>query len=352
MLSVSSSMNKLNVLSNFIGTEGGQALVDAAPPQLQTFCGFEEGQTEANLSGKRLTPGDAVLLAWELTTGYVSSSMTSINLASNELCGLDKRGRGTYDDTGIKAIADALSVSTSMKKIKVNKCELPIDVLKTGVQVDLSGRYLKVEDVIIIAACINVNSSMTKLAIWDNNIDMENATAIVNAAPAQMRTLCGDMFEEGQAEADLSGKKLGPEGAILVAWDLRAGFVSTSMNSVDLSSNELCGPSYARDYSGIKAIADALSVSSSMTSLNLASNKLVEAQLKLTKGARVTVDGQSGVISYGPDSDKEYKVKFDAGSESGYLKADKLQTRAITYTTGVQAIADALSVSTSMNSLK
>ena len=90
-----------------------------------------------------------------------------------------------------------------MNKIKVNECELPIDVLKTGVQVDLSGRYLKVEDVIIIAACINVNSSMTKLAIWDNNIDMENATAIVNAAPAQMRTLCGDMFEEGQAEADL-----------------------------------------------------------------------------------------------------------------------------------------------------
>ena len=77
-LSVSSSMNKLNVLSNFIGTEGGQALVDAAPPQLQTFCGFDEGQTEANLSNKRLGPGDAVLLAWELTNGYVSSSMNTL----------------------------------------------------------------------------------------------------------------------------------------------------------------------------------------------------------------------------------------------------------------------------------
>merc|ERR1711998_148463 len=84
-LSVSSSMNKLNVLSTFIGAEGGQALVDAAPPQLQTFCGFEEGQTDANLSNKRLGPGEAVLLAWELTNGYVSSSMTSLNLASNDL---------------------------------------------------------------------------------------------------------------------------------------------------------------------------------------------------------------------------------------------------------------------------
>ena len=77
-LSVSSSMNKLNVLRNSIGAGGGQALVDAAPPQLQTFCGFDEGQTEADLSNKDLGSGDAVLLAWELTTGYVSSSMNSL----------------------------------------------------------------------------------------------------------------------------------------------------------------------------------------------------------------------------------------------------------------------------------
>ena len=49
----SASMKKMNVLSNSIGTEGGQALVDAAPPQLQTLCGSEEGQTEADLSDKR-----------------------------------------------------------------------------------------------------------------------------------------------------------------------------------------------------------------------------------------------------------------------------------------------------------
>ena len=77
-----------------------------------------------------------------------------------------------------------------------------------------------------------VSSSMTKLNIWDNKIGTEGATIIVNAAPAQMRTLRGGMFEEGQTEADLSGKELGPEGAILVAWDLRAGIVSSSMTSL------------------------------------------------------------------------------------------------------------------------
>ena len=78
MLSVSSSMKKLNVLRNSIDAEGAQALVDAAPPQLQTLCGLEEGQTDADLSNQGLGPGGAILLAWELTTGFVSSSMNSL----------------------------------------------------------------------------------------------------------------------------------------------------------------------------------------------------------------------------------------------------------------------------------
>ena len=83
-----------------------------------------------------------------------------------------------------------------------------------------------------IADALSVSTSMTKLNIWDNQISVEGANAIVNAAPTQMRTVCGDMFEEGQTEADLSGKKLGPEGAILIAWDLQFGFVSASMKSL------------------------------------------------------------------------------------------------------------------------
>ena len=46
---------------------------------------------------------------------------------------------------------------------QINYCELPIDVLKNGTEVDLSGQTLIVEDVIIIAACIKVSSSMNTL---------------------------------------------------------------------------------------------------------------------------------------------------------------------------------------------
>ena len=48
----------------------------------------------------------------------VNTFMTSMDLSSNELCGIDEDGHGEYDATGIKAIADALSVSSSLNSLK------------------------------------------------------------------------------------------------------------------------------------------------------------------------------------------------------------------------------------------
>ena len=79
MLSVSSSMNKLNVLSNSIGDKGYEILTKVAEEKgILTLVGLDEGQTEADLSNKRLGSIDAKLIAWELTTGFVSSSLNSL----------------------------------------------------------------------------------------------------------------------------------------------------------------------------------------------------------------------------------------------------------------------------------
>ena len=193
-LRVSAEVKILNLLSNYIDQDGYDMLVSAAEDAgILTLCGFEEGESKADLSGQQLGSIDAGVIGRELTIGF-GSSLTSLNLSTCKLM----RGKriewlvGQFDDhyktdrAGIGAIAAGLGASTSL----------------------------------------------TKLAIWDNNIGAEGATAIVNAAPAHMRTVCGDMFEEGQTEADLSDKKLGPEGAILVAWDLRAGFIHDSLTSL------------------------------------------------------------------------------------------------------------------------
>ena len=113
-------MNKLNVLSNSIGDEGYEILTKVAEEKgILTLIGFDEGQTEADLSDKELGPIDAKLIARELTTGFVSTSMTSVNLADNFLGGYyDDDGEFVSDMSGIKAIADALHVSTSMTSLK------------------------------------------------------------------------------------------------------------------------------------------------------------------------------------------------------------------------------------------
>ena len=114
-LSVNSSMNNLNMLSNSIGDEGYEILSKVAQEKgILTLVGFDEGQTEANLSNKRLGPIDAKLIARELTTGFVSSSMTSVNLANNNLTWTGSK----FDYTGIEAIAEVLKFSSSMNSLK------------------------------------------------------------------------------------------------------------------------------------------------------------------------------------------------------------------------------------------
>ena len=113
MLRVSTSMTKMNVLSNSIGDEGYEMLVSVAEAKgILTLVGFEEGQTEANLSGKDLGPIDAKLIARELTTGFVSASLTSIDLSSNDL-----------RKDGAVAVANALHVNASLTKLKLANFE-------------------------------------------------------------------------------------------------------------------------------------------------------------------------------------------------------------------------------------
>ena len=76
---------------------------------------FGHTDTKLDLSGWGLRPVDAKFLADAL---LVNTSLNSIDLSQNELCGIKNNGYGTYDATGIKAIADTISVSSSMTSLK------------------------------------------------------------------------------------------------------------------------------------------------------------------------------------------------------------------------------------------
>ena len=129
---------------------------------------------------------------------------------------------------------------------------------------------------------------MKKLAIWDNNIGVEGATAIVNAAPAQMRTLCGDMFEETQLlpgwEGALQGKlmefDMDNDGAfndvelgnfLLAMQGLEAGSVPEDQlaDHVQAFKNELAQDTKNLDQNGNVSIMGLMSISSKLATVGL-----------------------------------------------------------------------------------
>ena len=101
-----------------------------------------------------------------------------MDLADNQLCGLDYYGKGTYTAEGIKAIADALHVNASLTKISLAKNQLGEEGTKgicealkanvTLVELDLSDEYWLGNiggpaGAMHVADMLRVNASLTKI---------------------------------------------------------------------------------------------------------------------------------------------------------------------------------------------
>jgi hypothetical protein len=94
------ALSVTNVMGNYVGKEQLSKLQEImhSKPNLVSLCGIAGDATEADLSGLGMDADDAVVLASELPD---KGAMTSLNLASNALCGVDGHGNGTFDATGI-----------------------------------------------------------------------------------------------------------------------------------------------------------------------------------------------------------------------------------------------------------
>ena len=82
-------------------------------------------QTTADFRDQNLKPRDAILLASDLSQAGVTGGLTSIDLSSNQLCGIwtaedgyEQFQLGTYTSEGISAIADALGVNGGLTKME------------------------------------------------------------------------------------------------------------------------------------------------------------------------------------------------------------------------------------------
>ena len=100
-----------------------------------------------DLSGKKLGVASAIVIASLIS---VNGSLTSIDLSSNQLCGLNWEGKGKYTTVGITAIADALRVNGSLTSVDLSENHL------TNRGPDMTG-------IKELAAALGVNGSLTKM---------------------------------------------------------------------------------------------------------------------------------------------------------------------------------------------
>ncbi|EOD23708.1 hypothetical protein EMIHUDRAFT_254895 [Emiliania huxleyi CCMP1516] len=177
----------------------------------------------------------------------VMASLKSLYLSDNALCGATKFGEGTYDATGIKAIADALRDSAS-----------------TLTSLNLADNYLADEGAKALAPAIAASTSLTTLVIHSNQIGDEGAKALAPAIAASasltaanllrndfdvdaasmllkakqehptLTTLCG--FKGDETRLNFSRQSLRPADAMLIAPEIS---VMASLTAANLLCNNL-----------------------------------------------------------------------------------------------------------------
>ena len=106
LLSNGAALTTLNLDNTGTGVAAGLAKAIKASSSL----------TYLNLASNELYPAEARALARALG----SSVLKRLNLSTNQICGVDVCGSGTYTSVGIKALAEVLKVSFSLKSLDLN----------------------------------------------------------------------------------------------------------------------------------------------------------------------------------------------------------------------------------------
>jgi Ran GTPase-activating protein (RanGAP) involved in mRNA processing and transport len=252
---VTGELTALDLSSNDLKDEDVSAICEAIRSNKETKL------ASLNFKCNGIGPVGAIAVAAMVA---VTSSLTSLNLSENALCGRTYVG-GTYTAEGITAIADALRHNGGLTSIDLSRNQL------CGISDDWTcqqGTYTT-EGITAIADALRVNGVLTKLSLAWNKLEEQGTKAICEALE-QNRTL---------RELDLSGRNnIGGEAATKHVADMLG--VNGGLTSINLSNNVLCGVdnwgqgTYTAE--GITAIAHAMrvNVNGALTALDLSSNDL------------------------------------------------------------------------------
>jgi hypothetical protein len=156
----------VNLLKNVIPIEQAQELVKImqSKQKLTTLCGLTGNETTLDFSNQGLRPGDAVLIANDISD---MGAMTNLHVGMNYI--LEK---------GMKEIITIAMRKDSMKIL----CEVPIKD-KTLTELDVSGKNLGMEGALVVAEYLHDNGAMTSLNLASNTLGVKGAKIIAASLP-------------------------------------------------------------------------------------------------------------------------------------------------------------------------
>jgi hypothetical protein len=228
-------ISSVNLLKNAIPVEQAQELVKImqSKEKLITLCGLHKEETELDFSGQGLYPGDAVLIANDISD---MRGLMSLNLANNGL------GRGVQ------------------KRCPPNFGHHLWGSHDTDYESESAG-------CIALVSAIKNNGAILSVNLLQNTIGIDQARAFASILKEHptLKSLCGNSGEEteldmsGTMDGAMSGKFMKAEGAIMLALEIAGNGVLTSLN---LSLNFLKAE-------GAEIIADAITVTNFVVAIIL-----------------------------------------------------------------------------------
>jgi len=198
------------------------------PTSLLAVSQLMRGSASMQLAHNALSPSEALLLADGLKA---SNSLHTLNLASNQLCGVwfdNGRFAGEYSAVGIASLADALTLNSSLTKLDLSQNSL-------GVSYVNGKRAASIEGILVVAQAVGSSRSLRELNVSYNSIGPQGGKAI------------GDAFGRNRrlTTLDIGGNLIGLKGGKAISEALLSNdaftFVDVRFNSLDTATKTLLG---------------------------------------------------------------------------------------------------------------
>jgi Ran GTPase-activating protein (RanGAP) involved in mRNA processing and transport len=217
------ALSSANLLGNKIPVEQAHELVEImqSKEKLTTLCGLSKEETELDFSRQGFGPGDAVLIANDISG---MEALTSLHI-----------GRNNIHERETREMREIMGIAMRMASMKI-LCEIPFKD-KTLTELDVSGKNLGMEGALVVAEYLDGSGAISSVNLLKNAIPVEQAQELVKIMQSKEKliTMCGLSKEE--TKLDFSNQGLGAGDAVLIANDISD--VVGAVTSLNLAFNHL-----------------------------------------------------------------------------------------------------------------